>query len=107
MRERRSRSTSSFYKMQPKVGRKKSILNIKFNKGGIIMDLLFSKNLKSFREKENLSQGDLAKKLGVSKQCILSWESGKSYPRLVYLLNLSKILNCKPDDFFEEGKGSV
>lgn len=66
------------------------------------MEFLFSKNLKNFRVGQKMSQEELAKKLGVSKQCVLRWECGDTYPRLDYFLNLCEILSCMPDDFFEE-----
>ena len=39
----------------------------------------FSKSLKNIRKKNNVSQEDLAEKLGVSRQTVSSWENDKSY----------------------------
>ena len=47
-----------------------------------------SKFLKEERENSNLTQEEVATRIGVSKSLIYKWESGKSYPSLE---NLSKI----------------
>jgi len=41
--------------------------------------------LKKFREKADLTQGELAETIGVSRQSVISLESGKWYP-LGYIL---------------------
>lgn len=57
---------------------------------------VFGDKLKSLREKENLTQGDLAKKLGVTQRFISYYEKGNSIPndpdilnKLVSLFNVS------------------
>ena len=40
----------------------------------------FHKNLEYLRKEKNISQEDLAFKLGVSRQAVLKWESGAAYP---------------------------
>ena len=47
-----------------------------------------AKFLKEERENSNLTQEEVATRIGVSKSLIYKWESGKSYPSLE---NLSKI----------------
>ena len=39
----------------------------------------FGKRLKLFRNEVNLTQKDVAKKIGVSEQAISKWENGGSY----------------------------
>jgi len=42
---------------------------------------MFAKNLKRLREKNNLTQEDLADNLVVSRQAICMWERGKRTPK--------------------------
>ena len=49
-----------------------------------------SKFLKEERENSNLTQEEVATKIGVSKSLIYKWESGKSYPSMEYLPKLSE-----------------
>ena len=58
----------------------------------------FGKCLRLLREKNNLSQKDLAKKLNISRQSISKWEQGISYPSILYLVPLTKILDCSLED---------
>lgn len=39
---------------------------------------MFSQNLQKLRSEKNLSQEQLADKIGVSRQTISAWESGKA-----------------------------
>ena len=48
-----------------------------------------------FREKNGITQGDLAKRAGVKQQTVSRWEIGVSRPRLAQLAELSKILNVR------------
>lgn len=45
--------------------------------------------IKYFRQRDYLSQEDLAEKLYVSRQTISNWENDKSYPDVHNLLMLS------------------
>ena len=49
------------------------------------------KNLKTLRERANLSQTELAAKLGVDARTIGRWEDGKNIPHRVYLKMLNRI----------------
>lgn len=49
----------------------------------------FSKSLKNIRKKNNVSQEDLAEKLGVSRQIVSSWENDKSYPDIASIVKIS------------------
>lgn len=72
------------------------------------MIINFGINLKSLREKKNLSQEDLAKKLKISRQSISKWEQGVSYPSILYLVPLTKILDCTLEELlknFNEKEG--
>ena len=45
------------------------------------------------RKKHNLSQGQLAAQLGVSRQAISKWENGQSMPDAANLITLSEIFD--------------
>ena len=56
-----------------------------------------SKCIKEARQKNNISQESLAEQLGVSRQTISSWETGKSYPDIVSVIKMSDIFNISLD----------
>lgn len=47
----------------------------------------FYENLQKLRKSKNLSQEDLASKLGISRQAVSKWESGNAYPETENLFN--------------------
>lgn len=49
------------------------------------------------RKANNLSQEQLAEKIGVSRQSISKWESGESSPELERLVALSQVFNVTTD----------
>ena len=57
----------------------------------------FGKRLKSFRNKVNLTQKDVAKKIGISEQAISKWENGICLPDAYNLMLLGKVLNVSID----------
>jgi len=56
------------------------------------------KHLKTLREKNNLTQEQLADKLFVSRSNVSKWERNISLPDAETLLELSKIFNVSVDD---------
>lgn len=62
------------------------------------------KGLRAIRLSRKLTQGDLAKQLGVSRTTITMWENGLSKPRLDTLIHLAKILGCTLDEFLNNKK---
>lgn len=63
----------------------------------------FSEKLPKLRKDNNLSQEQLADKLGVSRQAVSKWESGNSYPDMEKMLQMCKILNCHLEDIMDDG----
>ena len=61
-----------------------------------------SENLKIIRKENNLSQEQLAEKLGVSRQAVSKWESGQSYPEMDKVLLICKFFNCNIDELMNE-----
>jgi len=58
--------------------------------------------IKKYREKQNISQDELALKIFVTRQTISNWETSKSYPDIKSLTMLSNIFHVTLDDFIKE-----
>ena len=74
-------------------------------KRGDIMNL--ADNLKKIRKDNNLSQEQLAEKLGVSRQSVSKWENGEAYPEMNNILELCKIFNCKINDLIHTDMSDI
>ena len=57
-------------------------------------------SLKAARVNKNLSQGDVAKMLNVTRQTIINWETGKIVPGIPEMEILSKIYGIPQDNIF-------
>jgi len=57
--------------------------------------------IKIERARYNLTQGDLAEKVGVSRQTINSIETKKYIPSTVLALKIAKVFNMTLDALFE------
>ena len=57
----------------------------------------FGNILKSLRLKENLTQAQLAQKLGLTKSVISAYETGLRLPSYDVLIHISKIFNVTTD----------
>ena len=62
----------------------------------------FHKNLEYLRKEKNISQEDLAFKLGVSRQAVSKWESGAAYPETAKMVSMCKIFDCTLDELINE-----
>lgn len=58
----------------------------------------FGCKLCEIRQKRNISQMELASKLGISRQAISKWELGIVSPQVKMLYEIAKILKVKPAD---------
>jgi putative transcriptional regulator len=56
--------------------------------------------IKEFRQKYNLTQGELADKAGVRRETIVFLEAGKYNPSLNLAYNVAKILKTTIDKLF-------
>lgn len=63
----------------------------------------FCDKLAKERKNNNLSQEQLADKLGVSRQAVSKWESSSSYPDMDKIIQITKILNCTLEDLLDDG----
>lgn len=57
--------------------------------------------IKRYRSNKGMTQQDLAKLAGVSRQSIISIEQGRYMPSLPLALKLAKIFECATDDLFQ------
>ncbi len=71
--------------------------NTRSRKGDELI-MIFSERLKKEREKRNWSQNDLAEKIHVSRQSVSKWETGKNYPSIEVLINLSDLFQITVDE---------
>lgn len=58
---------------------------------------LLASKIKLLREKQNYTQADLARKLGLTRSSINAWEMGLSVPSTNYIVELSKLFNVSAD----------
>ena len=65
---------------------------------------MFSQNLQKIRSEKNLSQEQLADKIGVSRQTISARESGKASPELDKITAISKLFSVSIDELVGEIK---
>lgn len=57
------------------------------------MKLTIGENIRNFRKKNNLTQEELADRLGVTYQSVSRWENGATYPDLELLPIISELLS--------------
>lgn len=61
-----------------------------------------SSYLKRYREKADLTQGELAQKLGVSRQSVIALESGKCIPSVSLALRIGRFFSLPVEFIFRE-----
>ena len=66
-----------------------------------------SENLKRIRKESNLSQEQLADKLGVSRQAVSKWESNQAYPEMDKVLQICKMFNLNIDELLNQNLREV
>jgi|TARA_B110000046_G_scaffold169407_1_gene188506 putative transcriptional regulator len=62
--------------------------------------MVLKNNLKEFRHKKSLTQDDLGKSVGVSRQTIISIERYRYKPSLELAMKIAKKLNVKIEKLF-------
>lgn len=68
---------------------------------------MFMNNLVRFRREANLSQSDLADKLGVARATYIKLEKGEKSPTLEDIKNISRILGVEVEDLIYEDSKSL
>ena len=54
----------------------------------------FAWNLRTLRSQKDLTQGELAEKIGVSQKTMSSWETGRTEPNVGEVIKLCEALGC-------------
>ncbi len=62
----------------------------------------FGNNIQNLRKSQNLSQEELAEKVGVSRQSISKWECDESYPAWNNIPILCSIFHCNLDELVSD-----
>lgn len=62
----------------------------------------FPENLKRIRTIKKISQERLAEFMNVSRQSVAKWESGKAYPDIKRLIELSDLFNISIDELIKD-----
>jgi len=60
--------------------------------------MILSENIKKLRMALGISQVELAKKLGVTKQCISNWENDNIQPSIEMLIKIAKYFAVPVDE---------
>ena len=58
---------------------------------------MIAERIKQLREKNNLTQASLAKKLNVTRSSVNAWEMGISVPSTVLIVELAKLFQVSTD----------
>lgn len=59
---------------------------------------LVASNLRAFRAKADLSQEEVARKIGVNPSSIINWESGKNIPSFEKVCSLAALYGVSVDE---------
>lgn len=60
--------------------------------------MTFGERLKHKRERKELSQCEVAKKLGTSNEKVFRWEHDMVLPSLINLISLADVFQCSLDE---------
>ena len=63
--------------------------------------IIISEKIKEYRRQNGLTQEEFGKSLGVSAQAISKWERVECYPDITFLPELTELLSCDVNDFFD------
>ena len=58
---------------------------------------MIANKIKMLRERHNLTQSDLAKKLGLTRSGVNAWEMGISVPSTQYIVELASLFGVSTD----------
>lgn len=63
----------------------------------------FGAYISDLRKKSDMTQSELADKLGVTRQAVSKYECGDSFPDISVLSSLAKVFGVTPDELIESG----
>lgn len=58
---------------------------------------MIAERIKILRQNHNLTQTDVAKKLGITRSSVNAWEMGISVPSTQYIVELAQLFNVSSD----------
>ena len=61
-------------------------------------------NIRQYRERAEITQKEMADRLGVKQSAVSMWDTGAALPRADMLPKIAKLLGCTISDLFEERK---
>jgi len=64
------------------------------------INIILAANILKYRKKANLSQDELAQRIGVTFQAVSKWENAKAMPDITFLPILADIFECHIDELF-------
>ena len=64
----------------------------------MLINMIFGEKLKQEREKRGWSQTELSEKIHVSRQSVSKWETGKNYPSIEVIIDLSDLFGMTIDE---------
>lgn len=64
-----------------------------------------AEKIRYFRDKLNITQTDLAKRLGISRSAVNAWEMSLSTPSLANIVEMSQIFHVTVDALLFDEKG--
>lgn len=68
---------------------------------------MISRNIQIFRKQAELTQEELAERVGVARQTVVKWEAGESTPDLESAARLAEVLQVSLDDLANAPEGEV
>ena len=68
---------------------------------------IFSKNLREYMAKYELTQRDLAERLDISPSLISDYSNGFKMPRMEKIDAMCRVFHCRRSDLLDEAAGSV
>ena len=55
-------------------------------------------NIRAKRIEKNMTQAEIAARIGVNQNTVSQWETGERMPRAVMIIQLAKVLDCTVDE---------
>ena len=61
-------------------------------------------NIKKYRQKQKMTQDELAEKLNVTRQAVSNWETGKTQPDIDTLAQIAEVFDISIEELIYEEK---
>jgi transcriptional regulator with XRE-family HTH domain len=68
------------------------------------METEFNKKLQQLRKENGLTQEQLSERLHISRTAVSKWESGRGFPNIEALKNISRVFNVPVDDLLSNSE---